>query len=646
MWGYSKYIAFENTLAELAEKPRLIFVESGLDPNLFGGMDIVFTFDRETFDKKETRFRQIVHKFSECVRAYIEYKRQINRPTGRAGILIDTHQDDDHYSYRTLSDIQSALNAGGYTAEIIPPKVFVFRDFIRKISEVELLVAETRAPYISDQVLSVIQAKAIPCIRIAHLKKGETDSEQKLPDILRDYGVGDVEPIIYWKNKDDLVLKILLTLSKFQQTRTLLDTFDKGKKYFMSAGRKPAKIFISNPNSLNPLALDLVAGLQNVNIQFFQYQASMRIGTKWKDELERELQEFNIFIALINNDYHSSDWCQFEMRAAFQRWGQKEIQILPYIVEPTRLPELIKNDIQCSFVHTLSRKELVDQIVSTIDEYLIAQEQNPKGDSNENIRNEMFGKGNRWAVIVGVNEYEDRINYPPLQVCIKDALALRLQLIESGYDEKNIRILTDNVGDIPNHDNILIALTSLAESTKEDDLLLFYYSGHGIEKGGESYLVGRSGHHLIIEDSAIPVSKVKEIMRKSKARAKIIILDACHSGIDLGDGTSKGHSRMTEKFIQSVFEEAKGFAILASCEKDELSYEWRENERSVFTHYLLEALKGNADFDDKGFITIQDVNRFVVDGVKGWSRDNKRRQTPTLQYEVSGDIILVKLDQG
>lgn len=121
---------------------------------------------------------------------------------------------------------------------------------------------------------------------------------------------------------------------------------------------------------------------------------------------------------------------------------------------------------------------------------------------------------------------------------------------------------------------------------------MFYYSGHGDEADGQSYLVARDGRHLVLGDTAVPVMRIKQIIDAAPARAKVILLDACHSGANIGQ---KGPKPMTPEFIQRVFEQAEGMVILASCMQGQLSNEWRVQERSVFTHYLLDALKGEAD---------------------------------------------------
>jgi hypothetical protein len=260
-----------------------------------------------------------------------------------------------------------------------------------------------------------------------------------------------------------------------------------------------------------------------------------------------------------------------------------------------------------------------------------------KGNDKLTESENTYGAGNRWAVLVGVNEYEDIANYGRLQVCIKDAQAIQQQLIDGGFEPSRIRQLCDGMLEPPSRDNILVTLKAIADATDPDDLLLFYYSGHGDQDGDESYLVARNGRRLVLKDTAVSVSRVKEIMEQAPARAKVLILDACHSGADFG---GKGPRTMSAEFIHRVFEEAEGIAILASCKQGQLSYEWRSQERSVFTHFLLKALAGESDREEKGLVTIQDVNRYVVNGVKLWASQNKVIQTPTLQYTVAGDIIL------
>ena len=126
-----------------------------------------------------------------------------------------------------------------------------------------------------------------------------------------------------------------------------------------------------------------------------------------------------------------------------------------------------------------------------------------------------------------------------------------------GFEPARTRLLTDDTSEPPTRDDILVALKAVADATEPDDLLLFYYSGHGDEDGGESYLVARNGRRLVLSDTAVRVSRVKEIMEEAPVHAKVIVLDACHSGADIG---GKGPKPMSEEFIRRVFEQAEGLA--------------------------------------------------------------------------------------
>ena len=134
------------------------------------------------------------------------------------------------------------------------------------------------------------------------------------------------------------------------------------------------------------------------------------------------------------------------------------------------------------------------------------------------------GTGKRWAVLAGVNAYEDT-TYPSLQVCVKDLSAVSQQLIAGGFEPACIYPLVDGRSERPTRENILTTLKTVAEATQPDDLLLFYYTGHGDVDEHEGYLVAHNGYAANLEDTAVSITRIKKIMQRAQARAKVIILD-------------------------------------------------------------------------------------------------------------------------
>jgi hypothetical protein len=254
----------------------------------------------------------------------------------------------------------------------------------------------------------------------------------------------------------------------------------------------------------------------------------------------------------------------------------------------------------------------------------------------------LYGSGNRWAVLVGVNDYTDKNHFGTLRMSVGDTTKISEVLNSGGFEQGNIHLLTDREQQKPLREAIIAELKAVAAVTDSDDLLLFYFSGHGVEKGGEIYLMPQNGMGIAPDETGLSIRYIKKIMEEAKARAKVILLDACHSGTD---GPAKGSQEMSEEFIKNVFKQAAGMAILSSCRSNQFSYEWKEKQCSVFTYYLLEALEGKADRSNKGFVTVLDVNLYVTDGVKSWASQNRVIQVPILSYLVSGDILLTTIQE-
>ncbi len=264
-----------------------------------------------------------------------------------------------------------------------------------------------------------------------------------------------------------------------------------------------------------------------------------------------------------------------------------------------------------------------------------------KGSGGQTEPGQFFGQGNRWAVLVGIGCYEDSSNYWELPVCPNDAKSIRDKLFESGYGTDRVHLLTDDEAQAPTRSRIRATLKAVADATEPDDLFLFYFSGHGDASDGKNYLVTCDSFRNDLAESAIALFQVREIMQTAQARAKVIIVDACKSGL-----LFKGPRTMPPEFIRAAYERAKGWAAIASCEQEQLSYVLDDAKNSVFTYFLLEALGGEADFHEKGFVSVQDAHNYVLKCVKVWASQHKVSQTPTLHSETAGDIILTKYALG
>ena len=249
-----------------------------------------------------------------------------------------------------------------------------------------------------------------------------------------------------------------------------------------------------------------------------------------------------------------------------------------------------------------------------------------------------LGNQRRWALLVGVSAYEDS-SYSPLPVCQYDVkeLAQQLSQNESGFTPESLHVLAEGNLFQPTQMDIVNVLQRMSASAREEDLLLFYYSGHGELELNEGYLVTKNTVFGSLSETALSLRHIQSIIKASRARAKVIILDACHAG---ANGFRKGGSGLPPAFFRRVYQLASGTVILTSCQEAEQSHIWPTKQHSAYTYFLLDALKGNADRDRKGFVCVEDIDAHVTNGMAAWTERFGHRQTPGKYADTHGRIII------
>ena len=249
-------------------------------------------------------------------------------------------------------------------------------------------------------------------------------------------------------------------------------------------------------------------------------------------------------------------------------------------------------------------------------------------------------KSKRWALIIGISQYERKDDINPLRFAVNDATAIRDALIDpitGTFLNDHVLLLADTAQDKPTRSNILEKLAVFESQIQPEDTLLIFFSGHGYPKGREVYLLPQDVRLNLLQDTAIPLTVWNERVAQIPARTKIIILDACHSGgVEKGKGGTGEMSSQFEQFIAPP----SGQATLSSSKRNQTSYEDEESKHGVFTRYLLDTLKGDSDDNDDGVITLNEASNYVEQRVRAWGVQEGKMQTPYLESSLTEDVIL------
>ncbi len=261
----------------------------------------------------------------------------------------------------------------------------------------------------------------------------------------------------------------------------------------------------------------------------------------------------------------------------------------------------------------------------------------------------------QWAVVIGVGQYNSSA-IPQLRYAVADAeLVHRVLVSQGGFKKENVLLLTDKTERKPTLRDLKWALgTFLARSAKKDDLIVIFYAGHGAPeidpRGAESdglakYLVPSDADPNDLYSTGLPMDEFQTIFDRIEADRVVVFLDACYSGAAGGRTFASRRTRATrvdEVFLDRLTR-SKGRAIITASRGSEVSLEVPELGHGLFTHYLVQGLRGAADLDRDGIVSLQEVYQYLEQQVAQKSRSIGGNQHPVMKGEIEGLLPLIKV---
>ena len=233
------------------------------------------------------------------------------------------------------------------------------------------------------------------------------------------------------------------------------------------------------------------------------------------------------------------------------------------------------------------------------------------------------GKSKRFALIIGVDSYSDG-QITALGGAANDARLLASALVRyAGFPEDQVMLLASDqpVERQPTRSNVLQKLSNLVGIVPSDGLLLLAFSGHGIERGGQVFLLPSDarlgGSIALLEDTAIKVTRVKDMIREVSVNQVILILDACRN--DPAAGRSSTPNPMTEGFARGFSfdvrnQEVSAFVTLYATAVGDRAYEYTEKGQGYFTWALIDGLTGSAA-NASGEVTLSALIKHIQETV-------------------------------
>ena len=230
------------------------------------------------------------------------------------------------------------------------------------------------------------------------------------------------------------------------------------------------------------------------------------------------------------------------------------------------------------------------------------------------------------ALLIGNSTYPaDEHNLQTLKGPVKDIAVLNRALadpVTGLFADTDVSLLPEVTSA-----RAIRALGRFFGDAARDDVLLFYFSGHGkLDQVGRLHLCMQDTESADLLSTAVSSARINEFADASHARNVVIVLDCCFSGAfrggDAGDAVA-----------------GPGRYIMTSCRGTQLANDaTAENSTSHFTQHLVDGLTGDAaDHDGDGYVTFSELYAYV---------DRRLRETgkqiPQRRVQGDGDLALAR----
>ncbi|GBE91716.1 caspase family protein [Nostoc cycadae] len=194
---------------------------------------------------------------------------------------------------------------------------------------------------------------------------------------------------------------------------------------------------------------------------------------------------------------------------------------------------------------------------------------------------------NYWAIAIGINQYQF---FQPLRCAQADAEALKDFLVqETGFSPQRCLLMTDTSPPIsdrstyPTKDNILLLLEDLAAACwQPGDHLWLFFSGYGVNYGGQDYLMPVEGNPELVQETGIEMRSLMQSLQIADLNV-LVLLDINRASSTQADATVGQETIELAQELQ--------LATILSCEPEQFSRESSELGYGFFTAALLAALR-------------------------------------------------------
>jgi len=253
-----------------------------------------------------------------------------------------------------------------------------------------------------------------------------------------------------------------------------------------------------------------------------------------------------------------------------------------------------------------------------------------------------YRREDAYAVVVGISGYRSDA-LPKVTYAKKDAEIMKDYLVGvCGFKTENVKLLVDDGAAFT--DLTAYCEEWLTRNVRKGSFVFVYFAGHGTPSPdkGEAYLVPYDGEPGFVS-KLYPLSRLYSSLAALPTDQVVVALDACFSGAGGRSVMEQGKRPLVAVDLEKEAQKLGNVAVLTASAGNEISQDYDAKRHGLFTYYLLKGLRGEADADKDGWVTVKELYDYAKPKVLDESRRLGYDQTMQFLPQPTGSKASVRV---
>jgi serine/threonine protein kinase len=228
------------------------------------------------------------------------------------------------------------------------------------------------------------------------------------------------------------------------------------------------------------------------------------------------------------------------------------------------------------------------------------------------------------ALLIGIGQYLHSEQVWPLRFAARDAQTMAEALVDPevcAFPPRKVKVLTDAAA---SRDAVAHHLSKwLPEQAQDCEIAVIYFAGHGmvsrVGQREEGYLLPHDADPDDLQTRGVLMMDLSRWIEAIEARVVVVCLDCCHAAKVIPRGGNETppvarDMRIRPGILQGLA--GRGRYLIASCDDGQVSVEAEAWGHGLFTHHLLNGIRGAGDLDRDGKVGIAELFEYVAAAVE------------------------------